>query len=44
MTGLARDFDEKGLQDLTSSTEVWKTPGQGVATLVVAAFDPKIAG
>jgi len=43
MTELTRDLDGKTVQDLLATIEVWKTADQGAATLVVAAFDPKLS-
>jgi len=44
MTDLVRDLDKKSLEGLASTAEIWKTADEGAATMVVAAFDPKLTG
>jgi len=41
MTGIVRDLDQQKLDGL-AKVEDWKTLDQGVATLLVAAFDPAL--
>jgi hypothetical protein len=43
MTDLVRDLDETSLKGMTASTDVWKDINQGAATMLVAAFDPKLS-
>ena len=43
MTGLARELDDVSLKGLMSATEIWKNTDQGAATMLVAAFDPKLS-
>ncbi|MCJ1394680.1 hypothetical protein MMC18_007560 [Xylographa bjoerkii] len=41
-TGLSRNVDAASLDMLEKSSDFWKTQDQGAATMLVAAFDPKL--
>jgi len=42
-TDLSRSLDEKDYAFIKNLDEEWKTHDQGIATMMVAAFDPKLS-
>lgn len=42
MTEIVRGLDKEGMQGIMSSVSEWKSLDQGVATQMVAGFDPAL--
>lgn len=41
---MSRGLDDVGYETMSKTSNVWKNADQGAATMLVAAYDPALAG